>query len=98
MGNNEFKKGYIKNRTCYYFDDMIIFEDFDFDILIDEKSHENILVYDISYKSLIGPKPLIKTFNKIHGFIIICHGTRYLVLFGPEKCDAISNRIRYLIT
>ena len=34
---------------------MIKFEDFDFDnILIDEKSRENIFIYDILYKTLIG--------------------------------------------
>ena len=36
IDNNE--KVCIKNRTCYYFDDMIRFEDFDFDkILLDIK-------------------------------------------------------------
>ena len=31
----------IKNRTCYYFDDLIRIEDFNLDnILIDEKSYE----------------------------------------------------------
>ena len=29
--NNEFEKVRIKNRTCYYFDDIIKLEDFDFD-------------------------------------------------------------------
>ena len=49
MENNEFEKFCIKNRTCYYFDDIIKFEDFDFDnILIDGKAHKNILIYDIS--------------------------------------------------
>ena len=49
----------IKNLTCYYFDDMIKIEDFDFDyISLDEKSYENILVYSISYKTLIDEKPL----------------------------------------
>ena len=39
-----FKKFVLKIRTCYYFDNIIKFEDFYFDnILIDEKSHENIL-------------------------------------------------------
>ena len=34
-------------------------EDFDLDnILIDEKLYENIIVYNISHKSLIHPKPL----------------------------------------
>ena len=57
MENNELKKIYIRNRTCYYFDDIIKLEDFDLDnILIDKKIHENILIYDISYKNLIGSK------------------------------------------
>ena len=59
MKSNELKKVCIKNRVRYYFDDMIKLEDFDLDnILIDEKSHENILIYDISYKHLIGSRPL----------------------------------------
>ena len=58
MENNEYIKVFIKNFMCYYFDDIIKLEDFDFsNILIDKKSHKNILIYDISYKSLIGPKP-----------------------------------------
>ena len=43
MENDEFKKTCIKNGTCY-FDDIIKSEDIDFDnILMDGKSHENIL-------------------------------------------------------
>ena len=39
MENNEVQKIRIKNRVCDYFDDIIKFEDFDFEnILIDEKS------------------------------------------------------------
>ena len=45
-------------------------EDFDSDnILLDEKSQENILIYDISYKTLIGAKPLRIRFHKIDGLI-----------------------------
>ena len=48
----------VKNRTFYYFDDIIVVmdtdSDFDFnDILLDEKlykeKNENILIYNISY-------------------------------------------------
>ena len=39
------------NRICYYFDDIKI-EDFN-DILIDQKRYENVLIYNISYKTLI---------------------------------------------
>ena len=63
-------------------------------ILIVEKSHENILIYDLSYKSLIGSKPLRIRFDKIDGFIGIYDGTRYLTLSEFEKYDA---KIRYLI-
>ena len=84
---------------CYYFDDIVIFEYFDFDnILIDEKSYKNILIYKILYRTLIGPKSLRIRFNKIDGFIRVYDGTRYLVLFGPEKYDVIYNRIRYMIS
>ena len=41
-------------------------------IVIDEKRHENNLIYDISYKTLIGPKPLQIRFDKKDGFIRIC--------------------------
>ena len=49
-----------------YFDGVIRFENFDFyKILIDKKSYENILIYDILYKTLIGAKPLRIRFDKI---------------------------------
>ena len=68
-------------------------EDFDFDkILKDEKSHENNLIYDTSCKTLIGSKPLRIKFDKIDEFIRIYDGTKYLVLFCPEKYDHIYNR------
>ena len=49
---DKLKEIVIKNCTCYYFDDIIKIDEFDFDgILIDEKSYENIVVYRISYKN-----------------------------------------------
>ena len=50
---------------CYYFDDIIKIEDFDFaNSLIDEKSYKYVLVYNILYKTLIGAKPLHIRFVK----------------------------------
>ena len=55
---------------------MIKFEYFDFgNILIDEKSYENILTYVISCKTLNCSKLLDIRFNKIYGFIRIYDGT-----------------------
>ena len=97
--NNELKNLDIKNRRCYYFDDIIKIEDFDLDnILLDEKSYKNILVYNISDKILIDSKSLRVRFDKIDGFIRVYDGTRYLVLFGSEKYDHIHDRIRHLIS
>ena len=48
--NDKLKEIDIKNGTCHYFDDIIEIEDVDLDsVLINEKSDENILVYNISY-------------------------------------------------
>ena len=72
---NEFR---IKNCASCYFDDIIKLEDFDLDnALIDKIWNESILIYKISYKTLIDPKPLRIRFDKIDGFVRICDGTRY---------------------
>ena len=52
------------------------------------------MIYDISYKTLIGSKALRIIFHKIDGFISTYDGT----LFGSEKYDAIYDRIRDLIS
>ena len=63
--NDELKETDIKNRTCYYFDDITKIENFNIDyILIDVKSYENILVYNISCKTLIGTKLCVLDFIK----------------------------------
>ena len=62
---------------------------------MDENSHKTILIYDISYKTSIDPKPLHIRFNKINGFTKIYDGNLYFTLFGSKKHDAIYNRIRY---
>ena len=56
------------------------------------------MIYDISYKTLIGSKPLRIRFDKIDGFIRIYDGTRYLTLFDSEKYDTVYNKIRYLVS
>ena len=83
----------------YYFHDIIKLEDFELDnILVDEKPHENVLICDTSYETLIGPKSLQIEFDKIDRLIRIEDGTRYFTLFGSENYDAIYNRIRYFIS
>ena len=76
----------------------IKFEDFNLDnILIDEKSYQNILVHNISNKNLIGTNFLHIRLNKIDGFISAYNAFRYLAIFGCKKYDFIYIRIRHLI-
>ena len=98
METNEWSKEFnIKNRTCYHLDEIIKFEYFYFEnILIDEKPNENVLAYNISYKTFIGTQPFRIRVDKIDEFIRVYVGYRYLVLFGTEKYDIIYIRIRYL--
>ena len=58
--NNELKETNIKKFTCYHFDDTVNIND---NTSIDEKSYENILIYDVSYKTLYNVKPLRIIFN-----------------------------------
>ena len=45
---------------CHHFDYIIKIEDFHLDnILIDENSHEHILVYNISYNTFIDAKHFV---------------------------------------
>ena len=46
------------------------------------KTYENILIYEISYKTIMGAKPLHIWYNKINEFIKNYDGIRYSVLFG----------------
>ena len=99
MENNKLSKVRIKNRTCYYFDDIIKLEYLNLDnILINEKLHENILIYNISYKNLTGSKHLQIRFYKIDEITRIYDGNRHSTLFGTKKYVIIYNRIRYLIS
>ena len=72
---NELKEIDIKNCLCYYSDDTSNGTKINFsNILLDKNIHENILVYNILYKTQAGPKPLCIRFNKIDGFIISLDG------------------------
>ena len=66
--------------------------DFDFDdVLLDEKlykeKYENILIYDISYKTSTNAKPLCIRFNKIDEFIKTHNGVTCFVLFDYRWFD-----------
>ena len=98
MENNEFKKVLIKNWACYYLDEITKLEDFNINnILIAEKSHESIFIYDVSYRTLIGSKPLRIRLNKIDGFIRVYDGARCLTLFCSENMILFTTKLYILL-
>ena len=97
---DELKETDIKNRACYYFDDIIKERDtYLVDILLYEKLYENISVYNISYKTSASPKLLRIRFDKTDGFIRVCGDEfKHLVLFDYGLFDEICDKIKYLIS
>ena len=92
--NNQLKEINIKNHTCYYFDDIININHLNLDnILLNEKSFENILLYDIAYKTpySVGSLPII--FDEVDEYLRKYDKTKYLALFHSEKFDRIFNKI-----
>ena len=49
-------------------------------IFLDENTYENILVYNILYKTFMDAKPLRNRFDKVDELIKIYNGIRYLEL------------------
>ena len=76
-------------------------------IFLDENRNENILVYNILYKTFMDAKPLRNRFDKVDELIKIYNGIRYLelshsyngVYYGINSriYNAIFDRINYLI-
>ena len=92
MGN--IKEMNIKNRTCYFFNDMINTKDFDSRLLkIDKKSHKNVGIYNIGYitikktddyENIHSVNPLYPMIGEVIGHIEECNGNKYLVFDSAE--------------
>ena len=93
MGN--IKEINIKNRTYYFFDDMINIKDFDSNLLkMDKKSYKNTDIYYIGYIAMKDPdyvkiNPLYLIIDKVDGYIKEKNGNKYLTLalqIKKKKC------------
>ena len=77
----------MKNRTNYFFYDIINIEDFDPNtIKIDGKSYKNILIYYIGYVTIneyvkiYSVNPLYLIFRYVNGYFEEINGHKYLTL------------------
>ena len=111
MGN--IKEINIKNRTYYFFHDMINIKDFDSNLLkIDKKSYKNIDIYyigyitikDSDYVKINSVNPLCLIIDKIDRYIEEKNRNKYLTLVFTDKSKEVLtkytkpwNKIKYLI-
>ena len=79
----------MKNRTYFFFDDIINRKNFDSNnINIDKKSYKYILIYFIGYMMMKDSKyvkinsvnPLYVIFNKVNGYFEEINGNKFLTL------------------
>ena len=89
------KQTNIKNRTCYFFNDMINIKNFDSSFLkTDKKSYKNINIYYIRYITIksIGDYENIHSVNPFYliigeadGYIEENNGNEYLIFASTSK-------------
>ena len=104
----EIKQIDIKNRTYYFYNDIIDLKDFDARLLkIDKKSYKNIGIYNIGYmtiykiddcESIYSVNPLYLRVDHVNGYIGV---NKYLVFDSTDenkellkKYDDVFNGIR----
>ena len=103
----------IKNRTYYFFDDIINTKNFvSNNIEIDEKSYKNTLIYNIGYVTIKDSKyvkinsvnPLYLIFSKVNGYFEEINKNKYLLLVPTNetkekirKYEEFWSKIRDLI-
>ena len=90
--NNKVKDINIKNRTYYFFNDIMDIENFDpNNIKIDEKSHKNIFIYYIGYVTIkkylknYSVNPLYLIFRKVNEYFDEINGNKYLKLVPTNE-------------
>ena len=91
----EVKEIYIKNRTYYFYNDIIDLKDFEPNLLkIDKRLYKNIHIYYIGYikikiiddyESIYSMNPLYLRINHASGYIEEKNGNKYLGFDSVDK-------------
>ena len=85
--NNKVKDIDIKNRTYYFFNDIINIENFGpNNIKIDENSYKNVLIYYIGYATI---KEYVKNFSVNHLYLIFRNVNGYFEEINKSKCSTL---------
>ena len=96
----------IKNRTYYFFNDMINIKDFDSSLLkIDKKSYKKIGIYSIGYitikkiddyENIYSVNPLYLIIGKAIGHINENNGNKYLVFDSADENREVLKKYKEL--
>ena len=94
----------IKNRTYYYFNDIIDIKDFHSNLLrIDKKWYKDINIYYIGYitvkkigdcENINSVNPLYLMIHSATGYFKEKYGEKYLILDSTEKYDEVFSGIK----
>ena len=89
----------IKNRTYYFYNDIINIEEFDSNLLrIDKKSYKDIDIYYIGYitikkiddcENIYSVNPLYLIIGKVDGHIEENNGNKYLVFDSTDENNEV---------
>ena len=100
----EVKELDIKNKTCYFFNEMIDIRNFQSDLLkIDKKHYKDFDVYYIGYitikkigdyESIHSVNPLYLIIHSAIGYFEKKNGEKYLVLDLIEKYEEVFSKIK----
>ena len=96
----------IKNQTYYSYNDIIIIEEFDSNLLkIDKKSYENTDIYYIGYitikkiddcDNILSVNPLYLIISKVDGHIEKKNVKKYLVFDSADEKKEVLRKYREL--
>ena len=91
----EVKQINIKNRTYYFYNDMINIKNFEPNLLkIDRKSYKNIGIYNVGYitikkfddcENIYSVNPLYLLVNPARGYIEEKNGNKYLTFDSTDE-------------
>ena len=100
----EFKQINIKNRTYYFYNDIIDLKKFDARLLkVDKKSYKNIDIYYIGYitikkihdyESIYSVNPLYLRIDHASGYIEEKDGNKYLIFNSVDENKEKFKKIR----
>ena len=89
----------IKNRTYYFYNDMINIKKFDSNLLkIDKKSYKDIAIYNIGYITIkkIDDCENIKSVNPL--YLLIAHANGYIEEKGVNKYLVLTLQMKIKVT